>query len=75
MPQERTFHSPFLELEDLTEADFMSNVVRGMLGDAGVPGEDAHLIRTTSAGIDGTTRRRVSKGHAGPCSSITEARP
>ncbi|XP_073460382.1 cyclic AMP-responsive element-binding protein 3-like protein 1 isoform X2 [Aquarana catesbeiana] len=26
MPQERTFHSPFLELEDLTEADFMSNV-------------------------------------------------
>ncbi|KAG9475871.1 hypothetical protein GDO78_003979 [Eleutherodactylus coqui] len=26
MPQERSFHSPFLELEDLTEADFMSNV-------------------------------------------------
>ncbi|XP_073514961.1 cyclic AMP-responsive element-binding protein 3-like protein 1 isoform X1 [Phyllobates terribilis] len=24
--QERSFHSPFLELEDLTEADFMSNV-------------------------------------------------
>ncbi|XP_044125497.1 cyclic AMP-responsive element-binding protein 3-like protein 1 isoform X1 [Bufo gargarizans] len=26
MMQERSFHSPFLELEDLTEADFMSNV-------------------------------------------------
>ncbi|XP_069824321.1 cyclic AMP-responsive element-binding protein 3-like protein 1 isoform X2 [Dendropsophus ebraccatus] len=26
MTQERSFHSPFLELEDLTEADFMSNV-------------------------------------------------
>ncbi|KAM3918328.1 cyclic AMP-responsive element-binding protein 3-like protein 1 [Leptodactylus fuscus] len=26
MPPERSFHSPFLELEDLTEADFMSNV-------------------------------------------------
>ncbi|XP_063800367.1 cyclic AMP-responsive element-binding protein 3-like protein 1 isoform X2 [Pseudophryne corroboree] len=26
MPPEGSFHSPFLELEDLTEADFMSNV-------------------------------------------------
>ncbi|XP_075043592.1 cyclic AMP-responsive element-binding protein 3-like protein 1 isoform X1 [Mixophyes fleayi] len=26
MPPERSFHSPFLELEELTEADFMSNV-------------------------------------------------
>uniref|UniRef100_A0A8C5QJF4 cAMP responsive element binding protein 3 like 1 n=1 Tax=Leptobrachium leishanense TaxID=445787 RepID=A0A8C5QJF4_9ANUR len=26
VPQDRSFHSPFLELEDFTEADFMSNV-------------------------------------------------
>ncbi|XP_053304791.1 cyclic AMP-responsive element-binding protein 3-like protein 1 isoform X1 [Spea bombifrons] len=26
VPQDRNFHSPFLELEDFTEADFMSNV-------------------------------------------------